>query len=439
MECMMSEAWYAAWSAKWRQMESLQPRIDKIVAALHDDTIAVRRFLHANPEASGEEFETTRFLAERLREQGLQGTISPLGVGLTVDLEIGSPSADAPRIALRADIDGLRLSDRKNVAWASTRPGLCHGCGHDCHTAIVLGVACAAQRLAEDSAGLPPVRLRFVFQPAEESAQGARSMVDSGVMEDVAAIISAHVDPMYAAGTVGIRYGVLTAHCDEVLVRLDGRGGHAARPYLTSDPIAAAAQLISALHQNLPRCVDPRNPSVFTIGRIHAGEASNVIPDHVEMSGSLRTTDAGTREVLIERLQEIGKSIELGTGNRITIGLHNSLAAVHNEPRIVAAMETVAQSVVGDEGVHRLDRPSMGGEDFSAYLKHSPGGMIRLGCGGDATDWPALHSPFFDVDERVLEIGLSLMLRTALLLATGSRSMFSDFASPELLPRADHK
>jgi amidohydrolase len=419
---MMNEAWYAAWSLKWQVLESLLPRIDKIVAELHDDTISVRRYLHANPEASGEEFATTQFLADRLREHGLQPSISPLGVGLTADLELGSSPANAPRIALRADIDGLRLNDRKNVPWASTRPGLCHGCGHDCHTAIMLSVAAAARRLADVGNGVPDVRFRFMFQAAEESAQGARWMVESGVMEDVTAIIAAHVDPMYTAGTVGIRYGTLTAHCDEVSMRLDGRGGHAARPYLTSDPIAAAAQLITALHQNLPRSVDARNPAVFTVGRIHAGEASNVIPDHVEMSGSLRTTDGTTRERLIERLQETGKSIELATGNRITIGLHNSLGAVQNDPRVMAAMEIVARSLVGNDAIHRLDRPSMGGEDFSVYLKHAPGGMIRLGCGGDdAADWPALHSPYFDVDERVLEIGLSIMLRTALLLATDSR------------------
>ncbi len=197
-------------------------------------------------------------------------------------------------------------------------------------------------------------------------------MVESGAMDDVAAIIGAHVDPMYRVGMVGIRYGVLTAHCDEVLLRLEGRGGHAARPYLTTDPVAAAAQLIGALHQNLPRSVDARNPSVLTIGRIHAGEASNVIPDHVEMSGSLRTIDAETRDILIKRLHEVCQGVEIATGNRITVGLHNSLAAVHNDHRVVAALETVARSIAGEDAIHFLERPSMGGEDFSVYLKHGP-------------------------------------------------------------------
>jgi amidohydrolase len=416
----MSDALEAAWSAVWQRLQPHQPLIDEILAGLHDEAISVRRFLHAHPEPSGEEFETTRFLADRLRETGLVPVVPPQGVGLVVDLDLGNPPADAPRIAVRADIDGLRLSDRKTVPWASTRPGLAHACGHDCHTAIVLTAACAAQRLAAGARTALGARLRFVFQPAEESAQGAHWMVDSGAMDGVAAIISGHVDPLYPVGTVGLRYGVLTAHCDEVLLRIEGRGGHAARPYLTSDPISAAAQLIGLLHQNLPRSVDARQPSVLTIGRVRAGEASNVIPDQVEMSGSLRTIDAETRQVLIRRLQEVCRGVETATNNRITVGLHHSLDAVHNDARIVAAMEIVARSVVGEEAICHLDRPSLGGEDFSVYLKHAPGAMLRLGCGGQEPDRPALHSPFFDVDERVLDVGPSLLLRTALLLAVGT-------------------
>lgn len=192
------------------------------------------------------------------------------------------------------------------------------------------------------------------------------------------------------------------------------------RPHFTSDPISAAAQLISLLHQNLPRAVDVRHPSVFTIGKIQAGDASNVIPDHVEMAGSLRTIDTETRSTIIQRLHDICQGVETSTGNRITLGLHNALEAVHNDPRIVAAFETVARSMVGDSAIHQLERPSMGGEDFSVYLKQAPGAMLRLGCRGDEPEWPGLHSPFFDVDERVLDLGLSLTMRTALLLAAES-------------------
>lgn len=409
-----------AWRGGWHRLQPLQPYIDEIVTALHDEVIAVRRYLHAHPEPSGEEFETTRYLVERLEEVGLRPVVPSQGVGLFVDVEVGSPTTDSPCIAIRADIDALRLNDRKTVAWASTRPGLAHACGHDCHAAMVLTAAVAAKRLGRQADAAVGGRLRFVFQPAEESCQGARWMVDSGAMQGVDAIIGSHVDPMYPAGTVGIRYGVLTAHCDEVLLRLEGRGGHAARPYLTSDPVSAAAQLICLLHQNLPRSVDARDPAVFTIGRIHAGEASNVIPDHVEMSGSLRTTNCHTRQELISRLQDHCRSIETATGNRVTLGLHNALEAVNNDVRVAAAMETVARSLAGDDAVLILDRPSMGGEDFSVYLKHAPGAMLRLGCGGDTPDWPALHSPFFDIDERALDLGVSLLLRTALLLTVES-------------------
>jgi amidohydrolase len=282
---------------------------------------------------------------------------------------------------------------------------------------MVLMAACGMRKLSEDGQPVPSARLRFVFQPAEESSQGAHWMVESGAMAGVAAILSVHVDPMYPVGRVGIRYGVLTAHCDEVLLRIEGRGGHSARPYLTTDPISAAAQLIRGLYQNLPRCVDVRSPAVFTIGRVRAGEAANVIPDHVEMSGSLRTIDTETRELLIQRLQDVCRSVETATANRITVGLHNSLEAVHNDPRLTAALETVARAILGDEAIYHLDRPSMGGEDFSVYLKHAPGAMLRLGCRGSEPEWPGLHSPFFDVDEQVLDLGTSLVLRTALLVA----------------------
>ena len=160
-----------------------------------------------------------------------------------------------------------------------------------------------------------------------------------------------------------------------------------------------------------------RDPSVFTIGRIQAGEASNVIPDHVEMGGSLRTIDTETRRVLIQRLRDICRGVETATGTRITLGLHNPLESVHNDARITAAFETVARSIIGDQAIHHLERPSMGGEDFSVYLKQAPGAMLRLGCRGNQPEWPGLHSPFFDVDEQVLDLGLSLMLRTALLIA----------------------
>jgi amidohydrolase len=397
--------------------------LDDAARAFQTDLLTIRRHLHAHPEPSGEEFETTHFIVERLTQAGLHPTVPPHGVGAMVDVDIGSPTVDAPRIALRGDIDALRLTDKKAVPWASKRPGLAHACGHDCHTTMVLMAACAAHRLNQDARRLAVgsswsgAKLRFLFQPAEESAPGARWLVDSGAMDGIAAILGVHVDPLLPVGTVGIRSGVLTAHCDEVTIRIEGRGGHAARPHHTTDPISAAAQLISLLHQNLPRAVDARSPSVFTIGKIHGGEASNVIPDHVAMSGSLRTTANETRSRLIERMQAIGRAVEQATGNHVTIGLHHPLGAVTNDARIANAMEFVARQVVGASSIRALNRPSMGGEDFAVYLERAPGFQVRLGCAGPAADWPPLHSPLFDVDEQVLEIGLAMLLRGALLLA----------------------
>lgn len=412
------------WEEVYRGMSGACSTLDEMVKRLGGDLIATRRHLHAHPEPSGEEFETTRLLVDRLQESGLEPQIPAQGVGVIADVELGNPRADAPCIALRGDIDALRLPDRKTVEWASTRTGLAHACGHDCHTTMVLMAARAASQLrvadvpagASQISSLPGMKLRFIFQPAEETAEGARWMVDSGAMDGVDAILGVHVDPLFPVGTVGIRSGVLTAHCDDVTIRVAGRGGHAARPHHTTDPISATAQLINLLYQTLPRSADSRSASVFTIGTIHAGEANNVIPDDVSMTGSLRTIDADTRSELIAKMQAIGQAIEQATGNHVLIGLHHPLGSVTNDARIAAAVELVARDVVGPSSIRHLDRPSMGGEDFAVYLERAPGFQLRLGCAGEGPEWPPLHSPYFDVDERVLDIGLTMLVRTAILL-----------------------
>ena len=378
-EIVMVQAFETDWHIRWQRVLPLQSLMDEVVAASRQDLVALRRQLHAHPEASGEEFETTQLLVDRLRSAGMDPRVPTQGVGVIADLDLGTPRDTSPRIAVRADIDALRLTDRKTVPYASARPGLMHACGHDCHTAMVLMAACGLAGLADHprwataADGIGGLRLRFLFQPAEESAQGAQWLVDNGAMDQVDAILGVHVDPQYPVGIVGIRAGVLTAHCDEVTIRMEGRGGHAARPHHTTDPIAAAAQLVTLLHQNLPRAVDSRSPSVFTIGRIHAGEASNVIPDHVDLSGSLRTIDASVREIMISKVRDLCHAVEVATGNHVTVGFHNALGAVVNDPQIIAAFEAVAERLVGQEGIRHLDVPSMGGEDFSVYLQRARG------------------------------------------------------------------
>jgi amidohydrolase len=403
------------------RLETWEPLIDRQVAALEPQQIEVRRQLHAHPEPSGEERETSRFLAERLTEAGIEARVCRDGVGVVADLDLGPVSAASRRIALRTDIDALRIQDAKTTPYASRNAGVCHACGHDAHSAMVLAAAltCAALRHEPD---LPPIepglRLRFLFQPAEEEALGAQWLVDQGAMDGVDAILGLHVDPERTVGTAGIRYGFLTANCDDVEIFIEGKGGHAARPHHTRDPIAAAAQLISALYQFLPRSIDSRDPAVFSIGKVAGGTLNNVIPDRVEIQGSLRTLKPASRTRMQERIQEIVHGVKEASGTTIHLRFHSSIDGVHNDARCTAALEAAARRTLGDQAIGIIELPSMGAEDFAVYLKRAPGAMLRLGCAPPGFAAPFLHAADFDVDERVLPLGTRILLRAAVLLAT---------------------
>ena len=410
-----------------------EDRIDSCVANLEQTLVEIRRHLHAHPEASGEEVETSEHIAQRLAEVGLEPRVYRRGIGVSADVTIGQPSDDAPLIALRSDMDALRMVDQKDVEYRSQTLGVTHACGHDVHATVVLGAALAGESLREigvkepglRQAGLRGARLRLIFQPAEETSEGASWLVEQGVLEGVDAILGLHVDPERLVGQVGVRYGIMTANCDEVAFTIDGHGGHAARPHHTVDSVAAAAQLVGALYQFLPRAVDSRDPSVFTVGVVSGGYAPNVIPERVELRGSLRTTDLHARETLKRRIADIVDGVEEVSGASIRHEFLNPLKSVDNDPRMASVLEDAAERVVGRENVTLIDRPSMGGEDFSVYLTHVPGAMLRLGCSAPGVEPPLfLHSPFFDLDERVIGLGTRILIRAALL------------ASERLVPKA---
>jgi len=393
--------------------------LDRIADDSSARWIAGRRVLHTSPEPSGEEVKTTAYVAHQLESLGISPQIPARGVGVIGDLVLGSPGEDSPLIAVRADIDALRMQDRKVVPYASACPGLSHSCGHDAHTTIVLA---AAEMLFQLTARLPEgevpsVRLRFIFQAAEETAEGAMWMVEDGALDGVAAILGLHVDPTIPVGKVGIRYGVLTAQVDEVLITVRGKGGHAARPQHTTDPLGAAASLVCALYQTVPRRADSLYPTVFTLGSIHGGTASNVIPDLVEISGTLRSTDRRNRKTVMESVQRVCEGIGAATGNTIEVRFRSPLGSVVNDVTVTSAYEASAIQVLGGENLVIIDKPSMGGEDFAVYLDHVRGAQFRLGCAGRDGEWPMLHSPVFDVDEKAIAIGARIVARAALLLA----------------------
>ncbi|WP_339735604.1 amidohydrolase [uncultured Gimesia sp.] len=396
--------------------KQLEQELNELEPALID----IRRTLHKNPEVSGEEKQTSQLICKTLRDVGLTPQLMQNEIGVITDVTLGTPAPDAPRIAIRADIDALRITDQKEVDYCSHNPGVGHLCGHDAHTAIALGAALSSRSFTEIFNTEWPgqgLRLRFIFQPAEEICMGARWMVEQGAMENVAAIIGLHMDPEIEAGTANIRYGVMTAFCDEVHFEIHGTGAHAARPHHGNDPITTAAQLISSLYQNLPRSIDSRMPAVFTIGQITSGQAPNVIPEIAVLKGSLRSTNDHAREILHRRIEDITAGIAQSTGTRIETLFKSPLPAVVNDSTISAALEQASRDILGSEQVGLIDMPSMGGEDFSIYLQSTPGSMLRLGCAKPGQKTAFLHSPFFDIDERVLTLGSRILLQTALLLS----------------------
>lgn len=295
-----------------------------------------------------------------------------------------------------------------------------HACGHDAHTAIVVGAALGLLDL-QQAGQLPwPVPWRAIFQPAEETATGARAMIEHGALEGVGAILANHVDPTRRVGEIGVRPGIFTANCDDMRLVIHGRGGHAARPHESKDPIAAAAQLISTLYLFVPRATDSQEPVVITIGQLIGGDNPNAIPETVELRGTLRTLQRDVREKTIAHIRQLARGIGEASGTRIEVTFAVGLFSVVNDAALTAIVSEAARQVVGEEQVQVIPRPSMGSEDFAAYINHVPGSMFRLGCASAQVGHSGLHTPTFDVDEEALRIGAKVLARSAIQWAAGN-------------------
>ena len=391
--------------------------IDSYINSQAERWCSIRRYLHANPEPSREEFGTTRYLAQQLDDAGLRVEIAPSGRGL-----IAEPKDQGvrKRIAIRADIDALRIADAKSVPYRSGREGLMHACGHDAHATMAL---CAAMALRECRDELPEdTAWRAVFQPAEEVSEGALEMVAAGAVENVRAIVALHVNPDLSVGRIAHRTGVLTACCQEVRIVIRGVGGHSARPHLAVNPIAVAAQLVSSLYQLVPRSVNSRDPCVLTFGCIRGGASANVIPDEVELKGTIRTLSDRTAALVEERITQIARGLSAASRTTIDIAFQQGTEAVVNDPEVTAICVRAAGEVVGESNVEEIRLPSMGGEDFSGYLKHVPGCLLRLGVASLDRPRHALHSAHFDIDEAALAIGARTLAHGAVLLSIATRS-----------------
>ena len=365
-----------------------------------------RRQLHQQPELSGAELATTAYLSRQLAAAKIPHRLGRGKRGIITDIVPGS-SASAPVIALRADIDALPITEENRIAYCSQHPGVMHACGHDAHSAILLGTTLALHR-----AGKLPVAWRSIFQPAEETGCGAGDMVAQGAVKGVDAIIAFHVDPTLPVGHVSITPGPQSACCQDFVIEVRGRGGHGARPHNTVDPIAAAAQLVTLIYQAVPRQTDARDPVVITIGSIQGGHAPNIIPDVVRLKGTIRSFDQAVSDHARQTVERLCAGTARAFRAKIVPVFDRLLRGVINHPAVTANCLESARSLLGKDRVETDRRPSMGAEDFADYPV--PACMMLLGVKTPGRKITPLHTSTFNLDEKALGVGVRLLTRILL-------------------------
>lgn len=377
------------------------------VDARADELIALRRDLHAHPEPSWQEHRTTEVLLAQLRAAGLDARTAPTGTGVICDL-----GTDGPIVALRGDIDALRLHDTKEVPYRSTVDGVCHACGHDLHATVVVGAALALAEVFEQRR--VPGTVRFILQPAEEAVPGgAKSLLDAGVVDGVEAVFALHADPSRRVGSIGVSPGALTSAADQLDIRLYGPGGHTGRPHETVDLAHLAARVAIDLPMGLNRLSDPRDGVNLTFGSIQVGDAPNVIATEARLLGSLRATGRGSWEAAPAHIERLLAAIVEPLGATWDLDHRTGAPPIENDPWAVAIVQAAAASVLGEANVEPAVQ-SAGGEDFSWYGERSRLGYFRLGVWDPARLRTDLHAGGFDLDEQAIALGAKVLAGAAL-------------------------
>lgn len=376
------------------------------VADLQPEIQAWRRDIHQHPELMYDVHRTAAFVADRLREFGCDEVVTGLGRTGVVGVIKGRKAAgngDAKVIGLRADMDALPIEEATDLPYASKTPGKMHACGHDGHTAMLLG---AARYLAEtrNFAGDAVV----IFQPAEEGGAGAAAMIKDGLMErfGIEQVYGMHNGPGVPVGSFAIRTGPIMAATDAIDIRIEGLGGHAARPHKCIDTVLAGAQLITSLQSIVSRTVDPLNSAVISICEFHAGNARNVIPQVAELKGTVRTLTPETRELVEKRVREVVAGVAQTTGTKIDLTYERGYPVTVNHASQTAFATQVAKEVAGDANVHDVP-PMMGAEDFAYMLEARPGAFIFCGNGNTA----GLHHPAYNFNDEAIVYGTSYWIK----------------------------
>ena len=376
-------------------------RIKDLATELAPRLIEIRRHIHSHPELSGEEYQTAAFVAGVLSSNGIHVEENVGKTGVIGELE--GNGSDKRILAIRTDMDALPIQERASLDFASRNQGIMHACGHDVHTTVGLGTAMILSKLSQELSG----KVRFIFQPAEEIAQGASWMVTSGAMDNVDDILGVHVFPSITAGCIGVRYGALTAAADDLEIIITGESGHGARPHEAIDAIWIAAQVITTLQQAISRTQNPLRPVVLSIGQINGGRAPNVIADSVRLLGTVRSLHPESRAELPEWIENIVKNVCDTYGGKYQVNYRQGVPSVQNDFGLTQILQSAAEEAWGNSCVQILPEPSLGAEDFSVYLEKAPGSMFRLGVGfkDREVNYP-LHHPKFEVDESAIITGV---------------------------------
>ena len=386
-------------------MKNLANNIDTSSRDILPDLIQLRRHFHAHPELSGQEYQTAALVAGELRKSGWEVKEA---VGRTgVVAEMGNKSG--PVVGLRVDMDALPIEERTGLDYSSSIQGLMHACGHDLHTCIGLGVA---KVLANHK--FTNSRIRIIFQPAEEIAQGANWMKAESVLEGVQALFGVHVYPDLSVGKIGIKSGTFTAAAAELEIDIIGNGGHGARPHEGIDTIWIAAKVISGLQEAISRRLDALKPVVISFGKISGGNAFNVIAERIKLLGTVRCLDSTLYENLPQWIEKIVQNIASNYGAQANINFKSIAPPVYNDPELTSLLSECAKIFMDEEDIVSLENPSLGAEDFAFFLQDVPGTMFRLGVAGEKGCAP-LHSGNFSLDERSLELGIKILSQTIII------------------------
>ncbi len=400
-------------------IDPIRKELNAKIAAVFPKIVSIRRHIHQHPELSFQEYETSAYIQQQLRELGIPfEVVAQTGV---VAVLTGQKSASDDIVVLRADIDALPIDEQNDVDYKSKNSGVMHACGHDFHTANLLGTASLLNDYKAEFSG----KIVLLFQPAEEKIPGgAIQVLESGILESfggtIKAVLGLHVSPRVSVGKVGLRSGRFMASSDEFYFTIKGRGGHAAEPHRAVDPIMIGAQLLTTLQQVVSRKANPDVPSVLTFGRFIGDGAANVIPEEVKLAGTFRTMDEVWRKEALEMVAEIAATLPVSLGAKVEVEVRHGYPALYNDPALTQKVKTIIAETMGNSVPQDLEI-WMAAEDFAYYSYRYPSLFMLIGTNNDdSTTQYGLHNPQFNLDEKAFETSIAVLVNAAISLLNES-------------------